>query len=359
MEAARELQPASLGILCRRPILDEDCPEVSDIDLLSIWEEPEEQPERMTVEGPLGTTFVDVLWVPASKMLDAVEAAGYKILPHLLLESETVWTRSETVGELIEGVRLKAYEKEVWEKRIASQIGFADAALHEAVINLEFPPAALFFLQTAHSYYLMALANCHRKSTMGIVTKPIAKLRRIEEGRRDLEERLVANLRLESSPLGALEALDRIYRAVAARCSGAKVPGVAGRTRGHFAYTLAPAELHYRESVAAALNWRGEHAAANFYLRFWAYSLSRCPIVLEEARQGRNPSFYVPNRRLKESLLTACPEIIDDVEVVLGGQLTRTEAEASVEGTKRLGQVVAEEIRSRGFRLEDASGTSD
>ena len=345
------MESASLGILCRRPILDEDCPEVSDIDLLSIWEKPEEQPQRLTIEGPLGTTFVDVLWIPASKMLDAVEAASYKILPHLLLESETIWMRSESVGPLIENIRLSAYERSVWESRIASQLAFGDAALHEAVNNLTFAPAVLFFLQTAHSYYLMALANSLRKSTMGLVTKPFAKLRRMGAAKRDLEEMLIANLRLGASPLGALEALDRIHGAVAAKCGQVQLRGVAGRTKGHYAYTLSPLELHYRESVAAAFAWRGEHAAAGFYLRFWAYSLSRCPVVLEEARLGRNPSFYVPNRRLKESLLTACPEIVDDMELVLGGPLALSEAEASVEGTKQFRRAAVDQIRARGFSL--------
>lgn len=332
---------------------------MSDIDLLSIWERPEEQPERLTVEGPLGTTFVDVLWIPASKMLDAVQAAGYKILPHLLLESEVVWMRSEAVRPLIENIRLNAYEKAVWERRITSQMGFGDAALHEAVNNLTFPPAALFFLQTAHSYYVMALANCLRESTMGLLTKPITKLRRMaaRTTTRELEGLFRANLRLDANPLGALEALDGIHAAVTERCSGRQIQDVSGRTSGHYSYTISATELHYRESVAAALIWRGDYAAANFYLRFWAYSLSRCPVVLEEARQGKNPSFYVPNRRLRESLLTACPEIIDDVQLVMGGELTRSQAERSVEGTNRFRGLVADEIRSRGFWLDAPGGT--
>jgi hypothetical protein len=355
------MESTSLGILCRRPILDEDCPEVSDIDLLSIWEKPEEQPERLTVEGPLGTIFVDVLWIPASKMLDAVEASSYKILPHLLLESEVVWMKSESVRPLVENIRLIAYEKAVWERRITSQMRFGDAALHEAANNLAFPPAALFFLQTAHSYYLMALANSLRESTMGLLTKPIAKLRRMaaRTKTRDLEGLLLTNLRLGANPLGALEALDRIHAAVTARCSGRQVKDVSGRTSGHFSYTISPVELHYRESVAAALIWRGDHAAANFYLRFWAYSLSRCPVVLEEASQGKNPSFYVPNRRLKESLLTACPEIIADVQIVMGGELTRSQAEASVDGTTRFRGLVADEIQAKGFRLGGTAETDD
>ena len=196
---------------------------------------------------------------------------------------------------------------------------------------------------------------------MGLLTKPVAKLRRIvaKTTARELEGLLVADLRLDAKPLGALEALDRIHGAVTARCSGRQVRDVSGRTSGHYSYTISPTELHYRESVAAALTWRGEYAAANFYLRFWAYSLARCPVVLEEAGQGKNPSFYVPNRRLKESLLTACPEIIDDVQLVMGGEVTRSQAEESVEGTNRFRELVADEIRAGGYVLGAAEGKAD
>jgi hypothetical protein len=60
--ASRRLEPNSLAVLVRKPILDEDCPEVSDVDLISVWENPEELPERITVESRMGRVFVDVLW---------------------------------------------------------------------------------------------------------------------------------------------------------------------------------------------------------------------------------------------------------------------------------------------------------
>ena len=34
--ASRRLEPNSLAVLVRKPIVDEDCPEVSDVDLISI-----------------------------------------------------------------------------------------------------------------------------------------------------------------------------------------------------------------------------------------------------------------------------------------------------------------------------------
>ena len=95
------LKPNSLGIYVRKPLLDEDCPEASDVDLISIYEKPEELPERITVKSKTGIIFVDILWIPISKIFDASEAATYKILPHLLLEYEDIWLKSDTVRSII------------------------------------------------------------------------------------------------------------------------------------------------------------------------------------------------------------------------------------------------------------------
>jgi hypothetical protein len=351
-KASRLLEPRSLGVLCRKPLADEDCPEVSDVDLLSIWERPEEYPERITVESSTGRVFVDILWIPVSKLLDPAEAASYKILPHLLLDSETVWMRSDSVEPLVEHIRLSMYEKAVWERRIGNQINFGDAALQEASKNLDFPPAALFFLQTAHSYYMMALADCLKHSIMTLLTRPMTKLRRMAaETGCEMERLLMANLHLETEPSASLEALERVYSAVSAKCSARQPQGVSGRTRGHYAYSLSPLELEYRVTVAEALITRVDSANANFYIRFWAYALSRCPVVIEDARQGRNPSFYVPYGGFKESLQAACPEIVDDMELILGGKVTRAEAEVSIAGTAAFRRLVTDQIRKKDLRL--------
>jgi hypothetical protein len=109
-KASSLLEPRSLGVLVRKPLLDEDCPEVSDVDLISIWEGPEEFPERIKVESQMGRVFVDVLWLPVSKMVDSLEVASYKVLSHLLLEYESVWLRSEPVRHMIDSIKLSVYD---------------------------------------------------------------------------------------------------------------------------------------------------------------------------------------------------------------------------------------------------------
>ena len=200
---------------------------------------------------------------------------------------------------------------------------------------MDFPPAALFFLQTAHAYYITALADCLKLSTMSLLTRPMAKLRRMSvETDPGLEQALRANLHLDADPSASLEALERVHAAVSARHSARVLQGVGDRAHGHYLYSVSTLELEYRIAVAGALIERGDYANANFYLRFWAYALSRCPVILEDARGGRKPSFYVPFRPLRESLQAACPEIIDDMKVILGGDVSQGEAQESMEGTE-------------------------
>ena len=330
-------------------MVDEDCPEVPEIDLLSIWGRTEEYPQRMTVFTSLGRVYVDVLWVPISAMIDPLEAAGYRTLPHLFVESEMVWSKPGFVGPLIDEIRANTYEKAMWEKRLSSQLAFGDSALKEAKRNLGFPSGALFFLQTAHAYYMIALGDAIKESVTSLMTKPMTKLRRMAAATdSDLEEILLANLHLDLEPSASIIALRRFHDAVSARCNPHWVRGMSERTWGHYEYSLSSLELEYRLAVAEALSRKGDFANANFYLRFWTYSLTRCPVVCEEAEQGKNPNFYVPFSSFKESLSEACPEIIEPVSLILG-DVSLGEVEESLRGTALFRELVAEKILDKGL----------
>jgi hypothetical protein len=150
-------------------------------------------------------------------------------------------------------------------------------------------------------------------------------------------------------PSALLGALRRVYDAVSAKYSSQRIKGMNERTWGHFAYSISSLEFEFREAVAETLIRKGDYANANFYIRFWAYSLARCPVVSEEARQGRKPSFYVPFTAFKKSLQTACPEIIEDISLILGGELARDEAQVSMKGTADFRQLVVKKIRGEGL----------
>jgi hypothetical protein len=360
VKAAGLLDPSPLSVRCRSPLLDADCPEVADADLVAIWDRPDELPQRSTVDGPLGRVFVDILWIPASALLDPGDAAGYMMLPHLLSESEEVSTRPGPVGPMIENVLLNMHERGAWERRIGEQLNFGDAALTEASRNMDFPPAVLFFLQTAHAYYMTALADSLRTSVMSLLTRPMAKLRRMsQETGCGLEGLLRANLHLGGDPSESILALRRVHGAVSARGGTRLARSLGARVWGHYLYSISPLELEYREAVAGALASRGDYANANFFLRFWAYSLSRCPVVLEDASKGREVSFYVPLRPFKESVAAACPEILEDMRTIFGGDVAPAAAGESLAGTREFRRLVAEQIQGRGLRLtssRDAQG---
>lgn len=351
-EKARELlEPSAIGILVRKPLVDEDCPEVSDVDLISIWEKPEEMPERIAVQTKLGRKFIDILWIPAAKVFDAEEAASFKILPHLLLEYENLWMRSDAVRNVVENVKQHTYDLEVWAARIHHQINFGDAALEEAKKNIAYPPATLFFLQTAHSYFTMALADSLKRSTMSLLTRPYTKIKHMAaETNTDLDRLMRTNLHVGDDPTNSLIALRRVFDKVTTRCTGRQLQGTYMRARGHFEYSLSPLELEYRELVARTLIQHGDFANANHYIRFWAYSLSRCPVVLEEARQGRKPSFYVPFEPLKESVNATCPEILEDLKTILGEEKTTQEAEDAISGTVQFRNIVERLIQIKGIK---------
>jgi hypothetical protein len=329
--------------------MDEDCPEVPEIDLVSVWNRTEEYPERMTVFTSYGRVYVDVLWVPVSEMIDPYEAAGYRTLPHLFVESEMAWSKLDFLGPLIDEIRANAYEKAMWEKRISSQLAFGDSALKEAQRNLGFPPGALFFLQTAHAYYMIALGNAIKESVTSLMTKPMTKLRRMSAATdSDLEEVLLDNLHLGLEPSASIVALKQVHEAVSTRCNPHLVRGMSERTWGHYEYSLSSLELEYRLAVAEALSRKGDIANANLYLRFWTYSLARCPVVCEEAKQGKNPNFYVPFRALKESLSEVCSEIIEPVSMILG-DVSRGDVKESLRGTALFRELVVEKIQEKGF----------
>jgi hypothetical protein len=177
----------------------------------------------------------------------------------------------------------------------------------------------------------------------------------------NLEQLLETNLLLDVDPSASLIALRRIYNIVAEKCAGKQLYGVSRRTQGHYTYTLAPLEIEYRESFAKALIQNGDYANANFYLRFWAYSLSRCPVVLKEANESKKPSFYVPLESLKASIDAVSPEILDDMKTILGGEVTAQKIQDSIDGTIYFKQQIMNQIQKTGIKTkkEEIQSTHD
>ena len=77
--------------------------------------------------------------------------------------------------------------------------------------------------------------------------------------------------------------------------------------------------------------------------------------MLREASEGKNPSFYVPFGRFRESLQAACPEIVEDVGAIMGGGVSTEEAEESIEGTAAFRRAVVGALGERGLRVPSVS----
>ena len=208
---SRLLDPVPMGLLCRKPLVHEDFPEASDVDLVAIWNKSEEYPQRLAVTCSSGKVFVDVLWIPVSGLLDPVKSASYRMLPHLLLESEVMWVRPKWLRLLLRQIETKIYDEDIWNQRIRSHLSLGDAAFQEARRNIECPPASLFFLQVCHSYYLTALADGLKQSCLSLMTHPLNKARQMALATdTGIYEMLKTILHLQEEPQSALEAVERI-----------------------------------------------------------------------------------------------------------------------------------------------------
>jgi hypothetical protein len=150
----------------------------------------------------------------------------------------------------------------------------------------------------------------------------------VETGLR-LEAQFVETLGLGHAA-GLAHSLRRIHALVASRFPEPHWPAaMPASTIFEYRYSLSAEELEWRLRVAAEMAEAGEHAAAAYYLRFWAYTLICIPMVHAQAEMGRGVSFLRPGRAFLPLLRAACPEVIDDVAAVMGGErgVTRGEVE--------------------------------
>ena len=97
--------------------------------------------------------------------------------------------------------------------------------------------------------------------------------------------------------------------------------------------------------VAKTMIANSDHANAIIYTRFWAYCLSRCPVVLEEAKQGKKPSFYIPYDPLKKSIQLFCPEILEDLTAIFGEEICDADVVTAIRRIAVLRSLIAETIR--------------
>jgi hypothetical protein len=248
------------------------------------------------------------------------------------------------------------YQPHIQAQRIASFLHMGYLTVREIGITWDFPALARFWLQMAYAACAAAICDGIGGLCPNVYTRPFGCVEQIELGAgRSLRPLLVTTLRLDSDPLDLVDPVRRIHRAVSRFREPDWCPTMPAATRAEYRYFISGDELDWRIGVAREMVERGDPAAAVWYLRFWAYSLARIPIVWNRAQEGVSVSFLRPDRAVGPDLERHCPDILDDIAYVLGDERPVTSADVndSLEQLYRLRDWACQFLNKRGLQLPD------
>jgi hypothetical protein len=342
------------AVFVRAPAVDDLFPATSDVDLLIFGPVEELTPQRVFLDGPPSSqAVVDITWYPARTLDDPEGLALAGLVAHRLLSSELVSdttgraaAQRETVGRLM-------YQPAIQSRRIAGFLEMGFLTVREIGITWDFPALALFWLQMAHAACVAAIFDGMGGVCPNVYTRPFGYLEEIElSADLCLRNSIHSSLHLDSDPLHLFAKLRHIYRAVSRLGEPAWSSNIRASTRAEYRYVLSQAELDWRIGVAREMAERGDSAAAVWFLRFWAYSLARIPMVWKRAQEGIDVSFLRPERAVRPDLEENCPEILDDLTRILGGDrpVTAGDVSHSLDQLYRLRGGTIEFLSSRGIQ---------
>ena len=326
LEAAIErLRPSAEAIFARQPLIDPECPETSDLDLLVFSEVGDLLTERLRVptSGGAGQTMLlDLLWVPVTALDTPDRFARQGLMPHRLLQARPVFDATGRITAQARTVRELAHQPAVQRERLASILNFGSDVVREIGVTWDFPALARFWLQMARSACLAVLVDGLGGLCPNVYTRPLAYLRALDRERgTDMAAEFVAALGLQDHLDHLVAALRRIDDVVSARFPDANLPAsMRPATRAEYRYFVATEELTWRIAVAREMAGRETSPSAVAYLRFWAYVLARIPMVYHLAMdERRSVSFLRPEREVRPALSAQCPEILEDLTRILAG----------------------------------------
>jgi hypothetical protein len=321
--------------LLRAPISDRFCPTSVDLDVVLFGDVESFYPER--VYAPDGTP-IDLVWYP-ERLLSAPESlASLGLGAHRCFGSILSWDLSGRAEAQWQAFRSTFYEPNVQARRIDVFMQMGYLTVREIGVTFDFPALAMFWLQMGHAGCIAALADATGILCPNVFTRPFGYAQELDrETGGELERNLVRTLKLGADPRASIEPLRRIHRAVTARFSRPTWPeAMRVVTREEYAYTASARELEWRIAVASEMEERGFPEAALYYLRFWAYSLARLPMVWHCAAEGRDVAFLRPERAVRPQLERICPEILSDLTAVLGGDTSTLDVELGIQDLNHL-----------------------
>jgi hypothetical protein len=317
-----QLSSQAEAILIRDPVMDTHCPLTSDIDVLAFREDAGLLPERLYLSELPDAPMLDVIWLSKNALRDPEQFAQYGLLPHRLLSSKIIYDKEGFISHSRKAVQKKMYQPDIQLKRIMGILQLADETVREIGVTWDFPAMALFWLHMSYTVCLAAVCDGMRILCPNMYTRPFNFMADIEEKYQPVMKRIFIDaLHLEARPIKAINLLRSIHKHVSARYPEPEwQENMREDTRYEYRYFLSEEELKWRIQVAEEMVSRGNPYAAVYYLRFWAYALSRIPMVYHRAQEGIDVSFLRPERAMRPDLEKNCPEVLDDLAEILSGQ---------------------------------------
>lgn len=333
--AVAELGPRAHAIFARQPLIDPSLPHSSDVDLLVFANVPALLPERLWPPAPLPP--IDLIWLPENLLNDPGRLAAWGLIAHRLALSQSASDPSGTARAAAATVRERLRLPTVQAARIGGFLEMGYATVREVGVTWDFPALALLWLQIAWCSLLAAASDAAGALVPNVYTRPFDALERLADGAGGAHAALCAfvpHLAIETSPVEALiAATERLHANVSAAFPEPAWPeAYRADTRYEYRYYRCARELQGRLAVAREMLDRGRPGAAVVYLRFWAYSLARIPLVHRCAEENVDTAFGRPVRPMRLDLESVCPQILEDLALVLGGAaLDRDDVEQALE----------------------------
>jgi hypothetical protein len=319
--ALERVSPRARAVFLRTPIADRFCPTMQDLDLVVFGTVDGFRPERLW--APDGTP-IDLAWYPEPLLERPESLAQSGLAAHRFQCSQLLWDAAGDANQRRQAFEQCLYKPDIQANRIAVFQDIGYLTVREVGVTWDFPALALFWLQMGHAACVAAMADACRLACPNVFTRPFGSIEALDLAIvPGVRAQFVRTLRLDGDPLPLIAPLRRMHRLILARYARPEWPATMRQaTRAEYEYAIAEAELEWRIGVARELIRHGHTEAAIHYLRFWAYSLARVPMVWNRASEGHDIAFLRPERPVLPDLQAHCPEIVPDLTAILGGPIT-------------------------------------
>ena len=342
------LSARARAVFLRTPIEDRFCPTMQDLDLVVFGDVDGFRPERLW--APDGTP-IDLAWYPESLLESPESLAQSGLAAHRFRCSQLLWDAAGDAGQRRQAFDKCLYEPEIQANRIAVFLDIGYLTVREVGVTWDFPALALFWLQMGHAACVATMADACRMACPNVFTRPFGSIEALDLATGiGIRARFVDALRLRDSAIPLISSLRRMHRLILTRYARPQWPdSMRQTTRAEYEYTISSAELEWRIGVARELIGLGHGEAAVHYLRFWAYSLARLPMVWHRASEGSDIAFLRPERPVMPDLQAHCPEILPDLTAILGGPMTVECVCNAVDQLQQLRRITLDLLTARGI----------